>query len=121
MTMKNNLDALFSERNINMKEIIISGGGSNGDVMMHIMANVFGVPAKRNEINGSASLGAAINTAVALNEYSTYPEAVENMVNVKDSFSPDKDKHAYYNKLNLEVYSQAANYTDDLLKKLYSL
>lgn len=121
LTMKNNLDALFAERNRRMEEIILSGGGSNGDLMMQIMANVFGVPAKRNEINGSASLGAAINTAVALGEYATYHEAVEQMVKEKDSFLPDADKHAFYNKLNAEVYSQATNYTDDLLNRLYSL
>ncbi len=121
MTMKNHLDSLFGERNMEVKEIIISGGGSNGDIMMQLMADVFGVPAIRNEINGSASLGAAINTAVALKEYGTYSEAVENMVRVKDSFSPDKDKHVFYHKLNSEVYSQATNYTDGLLKKMYSL
>ncbi|MFA1820205.1 FGGY-family carbohydrate kinase [Virgibacillus oceani] len=121
MTMKNYLDALFAERNMEMKEIIISGGGSNGDIMMQMMANVFGVPAIRNEVNGSASLGAAINTAVALNEYTSYTVAIENMVREKDCFSPDADKYGFYNKLNAEIYSQTANYLDGLLKKMYSL
>ncbi|GAB3792274.1 FGGY-family carbohydrate kinase [Virgibacillus kimchii] len=121
MTMKNNLEALFAERKMNMKEVFVSGGGAKGDVLMQMMANVFGVPAKRNKIIDSASLGAAINAAVALNEYSTYSKAVEQMVSTKDIFSPDLEKHDFYKKLNTEVYRHVTDYTDELLMKLYSL
>ena len=55
---------------------------------MQIFADVFNLPARRNAINGCASLGAAINTAVGLGLYPNYETAIEKMVRVKDVFTP---------------------------------
>lgn len=121
LTMKNNLDALCAERKMALQEIIISGGGSNGDLMMQLIADIFGIPAKRNEITGSASLGAAINTAVALNEYADYQEAIKDMVSVKDSFIPDENNHKFYKQFNSEVYSKVTDFTDGILQKIHSV
>ncbi|HLS08392.1 FGGY-family carbohydrate kinase, partial [Lentibacillus sp.] len=121
LTMKNHVDALCAERQITVKEMIISGGGSNGDLMMQMMADIFGVPVKRNDVTGSASLGAAINTAVALNEYTGYQEAVDHMVRVKDSFLPDENNHTFYEVFNTDVYSKVTDFTDDILQKLHAL
>ncbi|SFM21394.1 Sugar (pentulose or hexulose) kinase [Gracilibacillus orientalis] len=120
MTMKTNMDSMLDEVDQNIKEMVISGGGSNSDLMMQILSNVFGLPTKRNVTNGSASLGAAINVAVALNVYSTYEEATKHMVKVKDMFHPEEDKHAFYTRMNNEVYQHISAYTDGILRKSYS-
>jgi sugar (pentulose or hexulose) kinase len=69
MTMKNHAQAMCDELGVAPTRIIVSGGGANGALFMQIFADVFGVPAHRNEVTGSASLGAAICTALALGVY----------------------------------------------------
>ncbi|MCA1012007.1 FGGY-family carbohydrate kinase [Halobacillus halophilus] len=121
LTMKTHVDAMSAELNKPIRSLYVTGGGSNGDLLMQIFANVFGIPAKRTKVNGSASLGSAINTAVALGVYTTYEEAIKKMVQVKDTFRPEQNKHQFYTRMNHEVYQQITTHTDDLLKKSYQL
>ncbi len=51
MTMKNNAQAMCDELGIDLTNIVVSGGGSNGELFMQIFADVFGVPAHRNVVN----------------------------------------------------------------------
>lgn len=118
LEMKNHLDALSLEQNRTIKDVIVSGGGSNSNLIMQIIADVFGVKTKRNLVNGSASLGAAINVAVGLREYQTYEEAVSNMVATKDFFVPNEETSQFYQEFNREIYSQVRIHTDKLLKKM---
>lgn len=120
-TMKNNCTNMCDELNKELKQIIISGGGSNSDLFMQIFADVFNLPAKRNVVNGSASIGAAINTAIAIGIYDTYEEAVAHMVKVQDTFYPIAENAVLYDKLNKEVYRDLTQNTDIILKKSYAI
>lgn len=120
-TMKNNCDAMCCELNKKLDQIIISGGGSNSDLFMQIFADVFQIPAKRNVVNGSASIGAAINTAIAVGAYDSYEQAVAGMVKVKDTFYPNPQNVELYEQLNKQVYKNISNYTDEILKKSYEI
>ncbi|WP_422482194.1 FGGY-family carbohydrate kinase [Pleomorphochaeta sp. DL1XJH-081] len=114
-TMKNHAQAMCDERGIDMTALIISGGGSNGDLFMQIFADVFGLPARRNVVNGSASMGAAICTALALGIYRDRQQAIDHMVRPRDTFKP-VDKHvALYERMNRDVYSKLAPTLDPLL------
>jgi len=117
MTMKNNAQAMCDERGIELTNIIVSGGGSNGELFMQIFADVFGVPAHRNVVNGSASMGAAICTALALGIYKDRDEAIQNMVRRRDVFNPVAENVELYRKINEEVYCHIADHTDELLRK----
>jgi sugar (pentulose or hexulose) kinase len=121
LTMKNHARAMCDERDISLKKIIVSGGGSRGDLFMQIFADVFGVPAYRNVVTGSASMGAAICTALALGVYKNRQEALNNMVRQKDIFTPDEVNVKLYDKINNEVYRQIVPATDDLLKKSHQI
>lgn len=120
-TMKNNAQAMCDERGIDLSNIIVSGGGSNGELFMQIFADVFGVPAHRNVVNGSASMGAAICTALALGVYNNRSEAIENMVRRRDTFMPIEENVALYKEINDNVYKHITNYTDELLKKSHAI
>jgi sugar (pentulose or hexulose) kinase len=120
-TLKNNFDAMCQELHKTLSGIIITGGGSNSDLFMQIFADVFNLPAKRNEINGSASLGAAINTAVAAGSYKSYEEAVQRMVRVRDTFYPIPKNVDVYERLNRQAYKRIPFYTDEVLKKTYEV
>jgi len=121
MTMKNHAQAMCDERGVELTNIIVSGGGSNGDLFMQIFADVFGVPAHRNEVNGSASMGAAICTALALGVYKDRQEAIDHMVRKRDTFVPIPENVALYKKINENVYKHLAEITDPVLRKSHDI
>lgn len=121
MTMKNNAQAMCDELDIELNEIVVSGGGSKGDLFMQIFADVFGIPAHRNEINGAAGLGSAICAALALDVYDSREEAIENMVRHEDTFYPDEENHDIYKEINNKVYQDIPEHNEKLLKKSYNI
>ena len=121
LTMKNNYDNMSKELKREGKELVITGGGSNSDLFMQIFADVFNMPTKRNVINGCASLGSAINTAVGLGVYNSYQEAVKKMVKVRDTFMPIAGNVDIYETLNTQLYRDITKDTDEILKKSYKV
>ncbi|SHJ39370.1 Sugar (pentulose or hexulose) kinase [Dethiosulfatibacter aminovorans DSM 17477] len=119
MTIKNCADDMCEELGIELKDIVVSGGGSNSELFMQIFADVFGLPARRNVVNGSASLGAAISVAVALDEYDSYENAIEKMVKIRDVFEPLSDNVGTYKSMNDGVYKHITSCTDEILKKSF--
>jgi sugar (pentulose or hexulose) kinase len=120
LTMKGHVDDMCSEVGVKLDKIIITGGGSNSDLFMQIFADVFNLPAVRNEVNGAAGLGSAICAAVAAGIYGSFEEAVENMVRIKDRFEPDLKNVELYEKMR-PIYAEITSHTDALLKKSYEL
>lgn len=119
MTMKNNYDAMNQELGQRPEKIIVSGGGSNSDLYMQIIADMYGVKAVRNEVNGAASLGAAICAAVATGLYKDFDEAVDHMIKQKDEFVPNMDNHKAYQKIN-EAYHDLPKMLEETLKNVYN-
>jgi sugar (pentulose or hexulose) kinase len=120
-TMKNHAQAMCDERGVDLKKIVVSGGGSKGELFMQIFADVFGVPAYRNMVTGSASIGAAICTALALGVYKDRQEAIDSMVRQRDLFTPNVENVRLYDQINNEVYKQIGSATDDLLIKSHQI
>jgi sugar (pentulose or hexulose) kinase len=87
---------------------------------MRIFADVFGLPAKRNLINGAAGLGSAICAAVAVNAYRGFDDAVKHMVKIRDTFTPDTGNTAIYHQMNT-VYKNITAHTDPILQLSYPI
>ncbi|MDF1494220.1 FGGY-family carbohydrate kinase [Caproiciproducens sp. CPB-2] len=120
MTMKSRVDEMCEELGLKLDNLIISGGGSNSDLFMQIFSDVFGIPASRNVVNGSAAVGSAICAAVAVGAYKTFDEAVAHMVRMRDTFRPDLQNTGKYARANA-VYRDITKGTDDLLKRSYEI
>ena len=121
LTMKNHMDAMCAELDVTLDRIIVSGGGSSGDLFMQIFADVFGMPAVRNVVTGAAGLGSAICAAVATGVYETFDAAIEKMVRVQDTFYPDEANTSIYSEMNQNVYQQITCTTDGILKKAHPI
>jgi sugar (pentulose or hexulose) kinase len=121
LTMKNHAQAMCDERGIELSNIVVSGGGSNGDLFMQIFADVFGVPAHRNVVNGSASMGAAICAALALGIHKNRQEAIEHMVRRRDTFMPVEENVVLYNDMNENVYKHIISETEELLQRSHKI
>lgn len=120
-TLKNHVDKMSNELKTPTKELVVSDGGANSDLFIQILSDVFGVPAKRNVMRGSAAVGCAINAGMAVNAFSSYEQAIEKMVNVQHVFTPNAANHKFYNLLNDQVYQQGQHHLDPLLKNLSAL
>lgn len=105
LTMKGHCDAMFSDLGKRPKKVIVSGGGSNSDLFMQIFADVFGLPAERNEMRGAASLGAAICAAVATGAHADFESAVAAMVRTERSFVPKAANTVLYDRLRRDVFA----------------
>ncbi|HUV52939.1 MAG TPA: FGGY-family carbohydrate kinase, partial [Dehalococcoidia bacterium] len=85
-------------------ELRVGGGGSKSDEIMQITADVFGLPTRRMHTGNLSALGAAIDATIALKIHNSFPQAVDNMVRVKDTFTPKDENARIYDRLFKEVY-----------------
>lgn len=120
LTMKKHVDDMCKEVHVELDHLIITGGGSNSSLFMQIFADVFNLPVVRNTVNGAAGLGSAICVAVATGIYGSFEDAVEHMVHVKDTFIPNPETTALYEKM-LPIYQDITTHTDEVLKKTYEI
>jgi len=121
LRLYNNFTDMCKETDIFPDEIIVSGGGSKGDTFVQIIADIFGLPVSRNEIQDAAGTGAAICVAVATGLYSDFDAATRAMVRVKDTFLPNMDNHAVYQQMNDEIFRHINQTTDPLIERIYQL
>ena len=89
-----------------VRELRVGGGGSKSDEIMQITADIFDLPTTRLHTSNLSALGAAIDAAVALKIYDNFPEAVANMVRVKETFTPREENAKIYDRLFNEVYKK---------------
>ena len=120
-TISINMNNMLRDLNRHIDRIIISGGGSNSDLLMQIFADVFGIPVVRNRVNESVSMGSAISVAVGLGIYPDYSTAIEQMVQRGDEFLPDPETHVFYRELIEDVFKQIPIVNEGLQRKTYSI
>jgi sugar (pentulose or hexulose) kinase len=118
LTIKNNLEPMLQQLDVNLKKVVISGGGSRSDLILQIFSDVLGVPSYRTRLSGTASLGSAISAGVGCGVFESYEKAFEQMVTPLEEFRPDVKNVALYERLNHEVYRHAHVHLDPLYKNL---
>jgi sugar (pentulose or hexulose) kinase len=119
-TMKRNMAAMTAERDISLRTLVVSGGGSNSDLVMQIFADVFNIPVVRNVVRNAAGLGAAVCVAVACGIYPDFDEAAARMVRREDRFEPDPRNAALYEQL-CTVSAEIPMQTDPILEKIHKI
>lgn len=102
--LREGLEGIEKSQHHKIKEIMVSGGGSQSDAVCQITADIFGLSVSRVQTYETTSLGAAIATFVALKEYKNVEEAMAAMVKKKETFNPNPEAHAKYNELYKKVY-----------------
>ena len=121
LKLYNGFSNMCNEAGIFPERLIASGGGSKGDTFVQIIADVFGLPVTRNEIEDAAGTGSAICAAVATGIYPDFDAAAKAMVRVKDTFQPNMENHTVYKRLNDEVFRDFVKSTDPILEKTYEI
>lgn len=119
--LKNNIDDMLEEIDVTLNDLVVIGGGSKSDLIMQIIADLFGLPVHRREGSSSACLGAAICVCRYLSIYKDFNEATSKMVKTQQTFSPNKKNHELYNTINETVVKNVRKHTDEILKLTYPI
>jgi xylulokinase len=117
LTMANNTTAMERALGRTLSPVLVSGGGSRSDVMMQIVADVFGRPARRTTVTDAAGLGAAICAAVGHGLYPDWDQATAAMVMPGGQFAPGARAVRAYQRIN-QVYAGLTTITDPLFRSL---
>ncbi|MDR1898554.1 MAG: FGGY-family carbohydrate kinase [Treponema sp.] len=91
---------------LKVRELYVAGGGSQSDEVCRITASMFGVPVYRTQTHEVTGIGSSLAAFVARGFFSSYEEAIREMVHVKDEFSPDQEKHKIYEDIHEKVFSK---------------
>ncbi len=91
---------------VKVKELRVSGGGSQSDAALQLTADVFGLPTVRPHTYETAGLGAAIDAAVGLRLHADFETAVRSMTRMGRAFEPDPQTHALYDEFFHKIYQR---------------
>lgn len=97
-------ERLERRNGVPIRQLRVSGGGSQSDPVMAITADIFGLPAVRPHTFETSGLGAAINAAVGAGLYTDYRSAVAAMTRPGERFEPRPENRALYDQLFRQVY-----------------
>jgi len=101
-----------------IKQLRVSGGGSQSDAIMQMTADIFGLPAERPHTWETSGLGAAIACAVGLGLHQDFPSAIAAMTRSGSVFTPNPEAQQLYQRLYREVYLGMYNKLRPLYQKI---
>lgn len=99
-------ETIERKAHLNIKHLVVSGGGSISKAICQITSDIFGIPVYKTHTFESSSLGAAIAGFVGLKVYQNEKEAKENMVHYMEEFIPNNENHERYNFIFNKVYKK---------------
>ncbi|MGJ8454054.1 FGGY-family carbohydrate kinase [Pseudothermotoga sp. U03pept] len=88
----------------NIEKVMVTGGGSKSDFVCQTLADVLNKKTIRGEIYEGSGLGAAIVGFVGIKYYSSFEDAVRNMVRYSREFTPNQEYAKLYSQLYEHVY-----------------
>ena len=116
--LREGLEGIEKSQKHKVKQLMISGGGSQSDVICQITSDIFGLPVSRVQTFETTSLGAAISTFVAVGEFSSIEEAMSKMTRITSTFQPNEVAHKQYNYLYRKVYLKMFPQLKDVYKDI---
>lgn len=112
--------AMGDELGRSFRRLVVSGGGAGSPLFVQIFADVFGLPALRTRVNDAVGLGAAMCAAVGLGVYSSFDEAIVEMVQAESAVPPEPANHELYARMQ-RVYDQITRHTDELFEQSFPI
>ena len=116
LTMHRNIELMCAETGTRPERIVVSGGGSNGELMMRIVADVSGLPVAR--ASGGAALGSAACAAAGIGLYPTIEEAAAAMAPPRRWWEPDAEGNERYRAVAGAGFHDLHRFTDPLFRHL---
>lgn len=117
----NGIKKIESKSKIKMDKIMLSGGGSQSDVICQITADIFNKSVCRVQTYETSGLGAALVGYVALGQFKSYQEAIKNMVHISKTFEPNEDNVKLYRQIYYKVYQKVYPRLKPLYKEIKNI
>ena len=119
-SLKEGLESIERSQRKRVKEIRVSGGGSQSDDICQITADIFGLPVSRVQTYETTSLGASIAVLCATGYYKNVEDANRAMSHVSKTFYPNdiakKEYDFLYKNIYLKMYPQLKGIYKDINK-----
>ncbi len=116
--LREGLEGIEKSQKHKVKFLMISGGGSQSDVICQITSDIFNLPVSRVQTYETTSLGAAIASFTALGEFPNIEEAMTKMSRVSSTFYPNEKAVKQYNYLYKKVYVKMFPQLKDVYKDI---
>lgn len=104
--LRQGLEGIEKRQHHKVKEIMISGGGSQNDTICQIAADIFNMPTSRVQTIETTTIGAATAGFLAAKVFSNVEEAVKSMVHISKTFYPIKENARHYDFLYQNAYKK---------------
>ena len=89
-----------------ISRLAVSGGASQSDEICQITADIFNLPVVRGSTAETSGLGAAVLTAFGTGNFKSLEKAVQQMVQIKNEFHPNRNHALVYDQLYKKVYKK---------------
>ena len=86
--------------------IYVAGGGSRSHEICQITSDMFGLPLYRAQSHETGVIGSAAVAFQSVGVYETVEDAIDKMVHITETFTPDMKNHAVYMRLYDEVFEK---------------
>ncbi len=116
--LREGLESIEKSQRKKIKELKISGGGSQSDAICQITADIFGLPVSKVQTYETTSLGAAIATFLALGEFKDLEEAMKAMSHPTVRYEPNEVAHQQYEFIYKKVYLKMYPRLKDVYKEI---
>ena len=104
--LREGLERTVRRSKVPVRELRVSGGGSQSDGAMQLTADIFGLPAIRPHTYETSGLGAAMDAAVGLGLHPDFKTAIAEMTRVGQTFMPNPHTREIYDSLYQRVYKR---------------
>ena len=119
-SLKEGLESIERSQRKRVKEIRVSGGGSQSDDICQITADIFNLPVSRVQTFETTSLGASVAVFCATGHFKTVEEATKNMSHISKTFYPNeiakKEYEFLYKNIYVKMYPQLKGIYKDINK-----
>ncbi len=104
-----------------IERVAVSGGASQSEQICQITCDIFNKPLVRGQTFETSGLGSAIITAVGLNLFENYQQAIDKMVHYKKEFTPNAENTKIYKDLYERVYTKIYKKVNKLNKEIRNI
>lgn len=119
--LKEGIERIEKKSGCKMERIMLSGGGSQSDMICQISADIFDKPVYRVQTYETSGLGASILGYVAMGEFESYEEAIKSMVHYSDTFYPNPKDRDIYDNLYNNVYKSIYPRLRPIYRRMHNL
>ncbi len=119
--LKEGAQTTAKKNKVTSEKVTVSGGGSQSDVIVQMVADIFGLPAQRPHTPETSALGAAIDAAVGLHFFPDFPAAVKQMTRAGKIVEPNAENRKIYQGLFDRVYTKMYHRLLPLYKEIQKI